>query len=235
MNRSGDILTAFVPCRKGSERAPLKNTRPFSGVQDGLIGIKLQQLLATKWIDHIIVSTDDPLIFELCERPEFKSHKRLTVTERPAELATSEATTDSLIKHVPDVIPDGHVLWTQVTSPFIDSALYDALIKTYWDGYPNEYDSLMTVTPIQNFIWNKSGPINYDKTIEKWPLTQTLDPLYIINNAVFIAPAEVYKVQQNKMGDNPNFYELNHIQELDIDWEDDFKFCEALWPLNGKI
>jgi len=235
MNTSDKTLTAFVPCRKGSERAPLKNTRPFANIKDGLIGIKLRQLLATNEIDHILVSTDDPLIFELCKRPEFQSHKPLTVVERPAELATSDATTDALIKHIPAIIPNGHIMWTQVTSPFINSTLYNALIKTYWKGLPNEHDSLMTVTPIQNFIWNKSGPVNYDRAIEKWPRTQTLEPLYIINNAVFIAPAEIYKKHQDKMGYNPKFHALNNIQELDIDWEDDFKLCEALWPVKGKI
>ena len=176
MSQPSGTLTAFVPCRKGSERAPRKNTRPFGGVEDGLIGIKLRQLIKSQQIDNILISTDDPLIFELCDTTEFRSEKRIDVIERPAELASSAATTDALVRHVPEIISDGHVLWTQVTSPFIDSSLYDHIIQTYWDGLATTHDSLMTVTPLQNFLWNAAGPINYDRNVEKWPRTQTLDP-----------------------------------------------------------
>lgn len=235
MSQTSGPLTAFVPCRKGSERALHKNTRLFAGIQEGLIGIKLRQLLATPGIDKILISTDDPLIFDLCDNSEFRSESRITVKERPVELATSAATTDELVKHVPEIIPDGHVLWTQVTSPFIDSALFNLIIETYWEGLGETHDSLMTVTPLQNFLWNASGPINYDREVEKWPRTQTLDPLYIINNGVFIATADIYKTRHDKMGANPMLFKLTHLQELDIDWPDDFDFCEALWPLKGKI
>ncbi|MEP3889155.1 MAG: acylneuraminate cytidylyltransferase family protein [Hellea sp.] len=235
MRLTSGTLTAFVPCRKGSQRAPLKNTCPFAGIQDGLIGIKLRQLLASSGIDNILISTDDPFIFDLCETSEFRSESRIKVVERPAELATSAATTDALVNHVPEIIPDGHVLWTQVTSPFIDSSLFDLVIKTYWEGLGDTHDSLMTVTPLQSFLWNKDGPVNYDRNIEKWPRTQTLEPLYIINNGIFIAAADIYRTEQDKMGPNPKLFTLTHLQELDIDWPDDFDFCEALWPLKGKI
>lgn len=235
MSQISETLTAFIPCRKGSERAPKKNTRPFNGIQEGLIGIKLRQLLATRLIDNIVISTDDPLIFELCDSSEFRLQSRLKIIQRPAELATSATTTDALVKHVPEIIPEGHILWTQVTSPFINSELYDTLIKIYWDSLLQKHDSLMTVTPLQNFVWNESGPINYDNRVEKWPRTQTLDPLFIINNAVFISSAEIYKTYHDKIGTNPKLIKLNHFQELDIDNEIDFDFCETLWPLKGKI
>ena len=34
----------FLPCRKGSERVPQKNTRTFAGVVGGLLWIKLNEL-----------------------------------------------------------------------------------------------------------------------------------------------------------------------------------------------
>lgn len=228
-------LTAFLPCRKGSERVLNKNTRAFNGVKGGLIGIKLRQLLATKTIDQIILSTDDPLIFKLCETPEFQSQGRLKVVSRPAQLALSSTTTDALIEHVAELIPKGHILWTHVTSPFLDRRTYDTLIKDYWASLAIGHDSLMTVTQIQNFLWNETGPINYDKAIEKWPRTQTLDPLYIINSGAFIASAEIYRKQHDRIGKNPKLFNLNHIQDLDIDRIDDFEFCETLWPLKGNI
>jgi len=54
-----ELISCFLPCRKGSERVPRKNTKPFASFHNGLIQIKLKQLLACKLIDNIFVSSDD--------------------------------------------------------------------------------------------------------------------------------------------------------------------------------
>ena len=41
--------------------------------------------------------------------------KKIRVLIRPDELASSALLLD-LIKYVPEVMPDGHILWTHVTS-----------------------------------------------------------------------------------------------------------------------
>ena len=38
-------------------------------------------------------------------------------------------TATKLIHHAIDIIPDGHILWTHVTSPFINEMIYDKVIK----------------------------------------------------------------------------------------------------------
>ena len=114
--------------RAGSERVPKKNTKTFSNVDGGLCRIKLEQLLKCDLIDLILVSTNDPEVVEIANM--FHS-KKIKVLIRPDELATSGTSTDDLIKYVPDVMPDGHVLWTHVTSPFIDSNIYSQAIECY--------------------------------------------------------------------------------------------------------
>ena len=44
----------YLPTRKGSERVINKNTRPFAGLEGGLVQNKVKQLLETKLIDEII-------------------------------------------------------------------------------------------------------------------------------------------------------------------------------------
>ena len=34
------MITAFLPCRKGSQRIPDKNVKPFAGIEGGLLKIK---------------------------------------------------------------------------------------------------------------------------------------------------------------------------------------------------
>ena len=50
-------------------------------------------------------------------------------------------------------MPEGHILWTHVTSPFIGPDVYDRIIETYFENIDHN-DSLMTVTKLQKFIWN---------------------------------------------------------------------------------
>ena len=42
------MITAFIPCRAGSERIAKKNTKLFAGKEGGLLAIKLEQLLKVK-------------------------------------------------------------------------------------------------------------------------------------------------------------------------------------------
>ena len=112
------MISVFLPCRSGSKRVPKKNTRTFAGREDGLIGIKIEQLSKAKLINRIIVSTDDEVVIECIEKLRVKIDN-LELDRRPKHLALDTTSTDELISYVPDVIKEGHVLWTHVTSPFI--------------------------------------------------------------------------------------------------------------------
>ena len=151
-------INVFLPMRAGSERVPNKNTKTFSGIKGGLCKIKLEQLIKCNLIDTILVSTNDPEVVKIANT--FNS-KKIKVIIRPNELASSSASTDDLIKYVPGVMPDGHILWTHVTSPFISSEVYGQIIERYLEKL-EDFDSLMTVTKLQKFIWKDSEPVNYN-------------------------------------------------------------------------
>ena len=54
-----------------------------------------------------------------------------------------------------------------MTSPFVTSERYDEMISKYLLSLEKGFDSLMAVTAMQSFIWDNSGPINYDINEEK--------------------------------------------------------------------
>ena len=211
--------------RAGSERIPRKNTKKFSGIDGGLCSIKINQLLQCKLINYIFVSTNDQNVIDIAN--SFDSRK-IRIIKRPEELSSSSTSTDDLINYVPEIMPDGHILWTHVTSPFIDPDIYDKIIKTYFNNL-KKYDSLMTVTKIQKFIWNDTKPINYDRSIEKWPRTQTLEPLWEINSGVFITTRKIYKKHMDRVGVRPYLFELSGDLAFDIDWMSDFTTAEEIY------
>ena len=224
-------IVAFLPMRKGSQRVKNKNIKDFSNIQGGLTFIKISQLLKVKKLDKIIISTNDDEVKNIAK--SFKS-KKIIIDDRPEELASSSTSTDDLINYVPTVIKDSVVVWTHVTSPFVNETLYHDMIDSYFECL-GKYDSLMSVTKIQKFLWNEKYPINYDKSKEKWPRTQTIKPIYEVNSGAFIADIDIYKSLSDRVGNKPYLYELSEKEAFDIDWEDDFEIAEILWSKYGKI
>jgi len=224
-------IIAFLPCRQGSQRVKNKNIKPFANVEKGLIYIKISQLLQVKAISQIVVSTNDVEVKRIAQA---FNNSKILIDDRPEELASSSTSTDDLIKYVPSIIKNGTVLWTHVTSPFVDETVYTHAIETYFKNQDIN-DSLMSVTKLQKFLWNNNEPINYNRNDEKWPRTQTIEPVYEVNSGFFIADINIYKNMHDRVGKKPLLYELDEIIAFDIDWEIDFEIAEVLWSKHGKI
>ncbi len=218
-------INVFLPCRKGSERVPKKNIKPFVDFNNGLIEIKLKQLINSKHIDTIYLSTNDD---EILDYAKSLNNEKIVLHKRIEELSSSQTSTDDLVAHALDLIKEGDILWTHVTSPFLTSEVYDQIIEKYFSEQVNGYDSLMTTNLIHGFLWNKKNPINYDRSVEKWPRTQTLEPIHEINSAVFLTNARIYKSLDDRIGRSPYLYALDKIQGFDIDWQDDFDIAQAI-------
>lgn len=220
-----DKVTCFLPCRAGSQRVIRKNTKPFAGYKNGLIQVKLHQLLAAKGIDEVVLTTNDADILAYAES---LGEPRLRLHNRDEELSSSNTSTDQLVAHALDLIPEGQILWTHVTSPFITAAHYDDVIRAYWEKREQGYDSLMTTTANHGFLWQDEQPMNYDRTIEKWPRTQTLAPVHEVNSGAFLAPADLYRELDDRIGRRPYLYLMDKFTSFDIDWPEDFVIAECL-------
>ena len=219
------LVNCFLPCRKGSERVPRKNIKPFAGFENGLIEIKLHQLIAADRVGRVYLSTNDD---EILDYAASLNSDKLLLHKRCEELSSSQTSTDDLVAHALDLIGEGDIMWTHVTSPFVSAASYDTIVARYQAALSEGYDSLMTTSVIHGFIWNENGPLNYDRSIEKWPRTQTLPTLHEINSAAFLAPAEIYRTQDDRIGRKPYKYGMEKIEGMDIDWPHDFQIAESM-------
>ena len=47
------------------------------------------------------------------------------------------------------------------------------------------------------FLWTKQGALNYDRSKERWPRTQTLDPVFEINSGAFLTNIQTYKEEKD--------------------------------------
>lgn len=219
------MITCFLPCRQGSERIPRKNIKPFAGLEFGLISLKLEQLSNVKEINEIVLSTND---IEILDYVSTLSLTKLRVHKRDESLSSSMTSTDTLISHAFDLIPEGDILWTHVTSPFITSNHYSDIIDVYKKKIKHGYDSLMTVTLLHSYLWQNSKPINYERKIERWPRTQMLEPIHEINSGVFLASNRIYQDFGDRIGSNPYLYVVDKLVGHDIDWPEDFIIAECI-------
>jgi CMP-N-acetylneuraminic acid synthetase len=221
------MISVFLPTRKGSERVINKNTRDFAGLKGGLLKLKLTQLLSSHLISEVILSTDDPSSINVAE--SFQS-KKIKIIKRPEALALSSTSLVDLVQYVPTICNAEHILWTHVTSPFVLADDYDAICEKYIKQIKVGNDSLMTVKPIRNFIWDKdqNDLINRINS-EKWPRTQDLKVYYEIDSAVFLSSRANYLKYGDRIGTYPYLYEMDGIKSFDVDWEEDFKLAEILY------
>jgi len=218
-------IDIFLPCRSSSIRIKNKNIKKFSNIKFGLFELKLSQLMLVKGIQNIIVSTNDKKILNYLKK---KIIKKLIIDKRPDYLCSSKVSTDELVKYVPNIIKSDHILWTHVTSPFFQAKDYENAIKVYKKNIKRN-DSLMGVTKIQDFIYDTKKPINFNKRKEKWPPTQSLRKLFVVNNSIFLTSKRNYINLNDRIGKNPFLLEIKKIKSFDVDWPEDFKIAENIY------
>lgn len=228
-----DKISFFLPTRKGSERVINKNTRPFAGIEGGLVENKIKQILAAKRIDEIIFSSNDEKCLEVAQK--YTSDSRMKIIERPEELCLSSTNLQDLICYVPTITDAEHILWGHVTTPLAGAEEYDRAIEKYLYNLSAGYDSLVGVTELKNFLLNKEGQVINNTTDVPWPRTQDLEVLYEINHTIFLAKRDVYIEQKNRLGKKVLLHVMDEICSKDIDWEDDFRIAEIMYEnLYGK-
>ena len=221
-------IIALIPARAGSERVKNKNTRPFAGFEGGLLELKMRQLARVPEVAEIIVSSNDPVVLDYAVRFGRDQDGRVTTIERPDELGRSATPMSAFIRYSATLRETGVMMMTHVTHPFITSEVLSKLIDAWRDAAATGYDSLVTVTRLHKFIWDENGPYNYDNTVEKWPRSQDIKPLFEINHAAYLMPFVRMREVGDRIGKIPYLHDTPERLVMDIDWEEQFHLLEDI-------
>lgn len=222
-------VIGFIPCRAGSERVINKNTRPFGGFEHGLLELKLRQFQRVAGLDRIIVSSNDPVVLDYAAGFAAKEDSRVEPLERPNEFGVSATSMAAFIRdYIAHLSPTGHLFWSHVTHPFVTAELYDRALEAYRAKLAEGYDGLVSATKIQKFLWRDGKPFNYDNSVERWPRSQDLEPVYEINHAIYAIPFETMRAVGDRVGDRPYFFEMEDADAMDIDWEGQFSLMDEI-------
>ena len=195
----------IIPARGGSKGIPRKNIKIIAGKP--LIAWTIEAAQKSELLDRLVVSTEDAEIAEISRKYGAE------VIERPAELATDEATTLSALQHVLSVVDAQAVVILQPTSPVRDEKLIDNCIKRLKE---TKADSLAT-----GFICKYKEYGSYTQR------RQELDGFFYDDGSVYVVRTEL--INKGKLfGNQPERVETTREENVEIDDGFDFWLTEQI-------
>lgn len=230
--QKGKTFLAIIPARGGSKRLPRKNLLNLSGKP--LIAWSIEAGLDSKYIDKVIVSSDDKEILNISK--QFGAETII----RPDELANDTATTFDALKHtIENIKAYDYVVLLQPTSPLRNAQHIDEAIELL---ITKNADAIVSVCEMDHSpLWSNTLPNDAnmkgflrDEVLNK--RSQDLEKYYRINGAIYICKTQ--KLLQEKsffLKDNIFAYKMDKKNSVDIDEEIDFKIAKVLMDEKNNV
>lgn len=228
----GKTFLAIIPARGGSKGIPRKNITIINGKP--LIQYTIDEAKNSKYLDRIIVSTDDKEIAEVAEKCGAE-----VPFLRPKELATDNAKTiDALIHAVKELEKRGskydYVVLLQPTQPLRRSWHIDEAIRKIVET--NE-ESLVSVSevkehPILMRTIGEDGKVKNLMEISSTVRRQDFPAFYKVNGAIYINKINKNFTKNTSLNDNKLAYLMDKKYDLDIDEPIDLEFFKLFIQLN---
>lgn len=222
-------ILALILARGGSKGIPRKNIKKMLGKP--LITYTIEAALNSKYIDRLVVSTDDNKIAELC-----KKNGADVPFMRPAELATDDSGSNEAILHAlewlkekENYIPDYFAL-LQPTSPLRNAEDIDQAIEKLKNS--KNANSLKSVYKTQESpYWmreiNEEGYLKpFIEKDENYYQRQKLPDLFMPNGAIYIIETAIFLETLSFNTKKTIPYIMNYKKSIDIDDENDWKIAE---------
>lgn len=203
-----------------SERVPGKNMRPLCGRP--LFHWIMTSLSSSEYIKEIIINTDSNKIAKSAQ-----NNFTVTIHMRPNHLLNIQSNEANQIMEYDLSQTDGeYFIQLHSTNPLLRTETIDSAIESFFE-HKEEYDSLMSVTTLQNrYYWSDGSPINHDP--EKLIKTQELPVIYEENSNIYIFTRSMFMKYKNRVGKRPLLFPIDQFEAVDIDVEFDFFVAEAL-------
>jgi CMP-N-acetylneuraminic acid synthetase len=217
-------VLGLIPARGNSKRLPRKNIIELYGKP--LIAWTIEAALGSKYIDRVIVSTDNQEIANIA-----KKYGAEVPFIRPSELATDEATTiDAVLYSLGQLEEVGekydYIALLQPTSPLRTTQNIEESIELL---QTKNSDAVISVCEAEHHpLWSNVLPddLSMDNFLDasvKNKRSQDLPKQYRINGAIYISSVKKLKKENSFfLSDNCIAYIMKKNVSIDIDTMDDF-------------
>jgi pseudaminic acid cytidylyltransferase len=220
---------AIIPARGGSKRIPRKNIKSFAGKP--MIAYAIEAAKASKSVDRVIVSTDDPEIAAIAREIGAE-----TPFDRPAELADDHTPTVPVIAHAIQACMTlgwdlEHACCIYPGVPLIDpvdiGAAFDLLEASGGDGYAFPIAPFPSAVQraLRRDATGAVAPINPEHVSTR---TQDLEPAYFDAGQFYWGTVAAW-LQGLPIHSNGHTIILPEWRVVDIDTPDDWDRAEMLF------
>lgn len=229
-------ILAIIPARGGSKGLPGKNIKELNGKP--LIAYTIEAASESKYIDRVVVSTDDMEIANIS-----MSYGGEVPCLRPKELSNDMSPTIDCVIHMLDYlktnqeyIPE-YVALLQCTSPLRNNRHLDEAIEKLKS---TKKDAIVSVCEAEvNPYWaNVFEGDNLEYFIEegrKILRRQDLPKVYRENGAIYIIKTDVLIKEKTFEPRSLTGYIMSNESSIDIDTLIDFKFAEIIIKEKSEI
>ena len=222
--KGNKTFLGIIPARGGSKRLPRKNVLDLAGKP--LIAWTIDAAKGSKYIDKIIVTSDDDEILQISDDLSVDTNKR------PDELASDTATTVAVTEHTIDNLNDTYdfIIILQPTSPLRTFKHIDEAIELL---FKKKADAIVSVCETEHSpLW--SNTLSDNKSMEGFiskdylnKRGQDLPKYFRLNGAIYICDVCKFKQYQSLLIDkNIYAYEMSSEDSIDIDTQIDFDLAE---------
>jgi len=220
-------IVGIIPARGGSKGIPRKNIKLLAGKP--LVAYSIEAAVKSKYIERVIVSTEDKEIAEVSK--SFGAE----IIERPSELAKDETkTAPVLVQVVEELKKTGYtpdiVVLLQPTSPLRDEKIIDAALEQLINS---DKDSVFTghrcgrSMPLWKQKIDGSLEALYDYHLRpRRQEAHLMEPIFCENGAFYAIRYDAFMKIKDFLGNNVGFFEMEH--QVDIDTTEDFTTVEEI-------
>ena len=224
-------VLALIPARGGSKGLPRKNIRILG--DRPLIAWPIRAALASKYIDQVIVTTDDQEIAGIAE--EYGAEVPFL---RPSELAADSAPSSAAIMHAISFLERNDndfdiIILLEPTSPLTDGFDIDNALEKF---VTSNGKSLVGIGMIEDMHPEFCVSINHGKFLSPYinskfgavKRRQDIEKLYFFDGSLYISDLDYYKEHQTFYHELTLGYEFPKRKNVEIDDLVDFLFVESL-------
>jgi len=224
------MTVAIIPARGGSKGIPGKNLKEICGVP--LVVHSIQHALGSRFVEKVIVSTDDPDIGHVSMRAG------ADIVWRPSDISGDTAPSEDALLHVLNTIkdmgeePPELVVFLQATSPIRRSEDIDGAIRHLRDG---GFDSVFSVSPAHGFVWEVRDdcpvPLTYEPASR--PMRQEFGERVMENGSIYVFKPSILHECKARTGGKIGVYRMGFLEALQVDEQEDLDLAEWIlehWP-----
>lgn len=225
-------VLALIPARGGSKSLPRKNVLPLGGIP--LVAHTIQAAQAASLVTRVAVSTEDAEIAAIAHR--FGAD----VVDRPLELASDEASSESALLHAlgylqvaegyrPDIL-----CFLQCTSPLTAPEDIDNVLRAMIDS---DADTALAVTRFHYFVWRQDAEgdsvgVNHNKAVRL--RRQDRHQEFLETGAVYAMDADGFRTAGHRFFGRTVVHEMPASRVLEIDDPEDFVLAAERLDANKK-